>query len=320
MSRQRPAYALISPCFNEAQYIHDAIPSILQQTYPPTHWVIVDDGSTDASPLIMKEYSSEHPWITILSLPTRERRNVGAGAARAINVGLASLAINQYEYIGVFDLDIVLPPAYYERVIQVMSVDQRLGSFTGKPYRYIQSTSSSKDDTLIPETIGDDISVGATKFYRTECLEDIGGITEQFMWDVIDCHMARIRGWKVKSSDEEALRFIHLRPMGSSDNSLWTGRMRHGEALYYIGASPVFAIASAVSRLKQKPVLISSLGIIAGYLSAAIRRGPRYQDREFRQFLRKYHRLCLTRGKARAVRRIEREYEPRWRPRSRVKG
>lgn len=317
MSRQRPTYALISPCFNEAQNLHDAIQSVLRQTYPPTHWVIVDDGSTDASPLIMKEYSDKHPWITTLSLSTRERRNVGAGAARAINAGLASIVINQYEYVGVFDLDIVLPPTYYESVIQVMSVDPRLGSFTGKPYRYVRCMSSSKGNTLIPETIGDDITGGATKFYRAKCLEDIGGITEQFCWDVIDCHMARIRGWKVKSSNEEALRFIHLRPMGSSDNSLWTGRMRHGEALYYIGVSPVYAIASAVNRvMKQKPVLISSLGIIVGYLSAAIRRVPRYQDREFREFLRKYHRLCLTRGKARAVRAIEREYEPRWRART----
>jgi biofilm PGA synthesis N-glycosyltransferase PgaC len=320
VSRRRPAYALISPCLNEARYLHDTIQSILRQTYPPTQWVMVDDGSTDASPLIMKEYSARYPWITTLSLPTTERRNVGTGAARAINAGLASIAINQYEYVGVFDLDILLPPMYYERVIQVMGDDTRLGSFTGKPYHYVRCISRGKGNTLKPETIGDDISVGATKFYRTGCFEDIGGITEQFMWDVIDCHMARIRGWKVKSSDEEALRFIHLRPMGSGENSLWTGRMKHGEALYYIGASPVFAIASAANRVKQRPVLISSLGIIAGYLSAAMRRVPRYQDREFRQFLRKYHRLCLTRGKARAVSKIEREYEPRWRPRKRVRG
>ena len=44
------------------------------------------------------------------------------------------------------------------------------------------------------------------------------------LWDAIDCHMARMKGWKAVSWDHPDLNFEHLRPMGSSEVSIWEGR------------------------------------------------------------------------------------------------
>ena len=108
--------------------------------------------------------------------------------------------------------------------------------------------------------------------------------------------------------DEPELRFIHLRPMGSSDKGILTGRLRHGFGQYFMGTSLLYMTASAVFRLRQPPVVIGGLASWWGYVRSLLQRRPRYVDPEFRRYLREYHWLCLTRGKRRAVEDIRRRY------------
>ena len=101
------------------------------------------------------------------------------------------------------------------------------------------------------------------------------------------------------SWDEPDLRFVHLRPMGSSQQSIYTGRMRHGSGQYFMGTGFVFMTASAVSRLNQKPYVLGSMAMLWGWLkSSAMQRKPRYGDAEFRRFLRQYHWRVLLVGKS----------------------
>ena len=85
------------------------------------------------------------------------------------------------------------------------------------------------------ERHGDDTSLGMTKFYRVACFKAIGGFVREVMWDGIDCHRCRMKGWIACSWDEPELRFVHLRPMGSSQQSIYAGRMRHGSGQYFMG-------------------------------------------------------------------------------------
>ena len=48
-----PSYVLITPARNEEAFIEKAIESVVHQTILPLKWVIVDDGSTDATPDIV---------------------------------------------------------------------------------------------------------------------------------------------------------------------------------------------------------------------------------------------------------------------------
>ena len=59
---------------------------------------------------------------------------------------------------------------------------------------------------------GDENAIGASKFYRRECFEEIGGFIKQVMWDGIDGHRCRQLGWIAMSWDEPDIRFTHLRP------------------------------------------------------------------------------------------------------------
>jgi hypothetical protein len=147
------------------------------------------------------------------------------------------------------------------------------------------------------------------------CFREIGGFVRQVMWDGIDCHRARMLGWLAESVPDESLRFIHLRPQGSSHKGIWTGRVRVGFGQWFMGTSPVYYLASAIRRLLDHPAFVGSAAMIWGYASSALRGAPRYGDLEFRRFLRRYQRTCMWMGKRAATRAINEEQAAVWRAR-----
>ena len=163
--------------------------------------------------------------------------------------------------------------------------------------------------------IGDEMAVGASKFYRTECFRQIGGFVRHVMWDGIDSHRCRMLGWIACSWDHPDLRMIHLRPMGSSGEGWWRGRMRHGAGQHFMGTGLAYITASAVYRMTRPPRILGGLAIWCGYIQSMVARSPRYNDRVFRRFLRRYQRDCLLRGKEKATRRLDDRQNVNWQPR-----
>lgn len=303
-------YALITPCRDEAAYARRTLDSVVAQTVPPARWMIVDDGSTDGSPEILAEYAAKYPYIHIVRRQDRGGRLVGPGVIDAFYTGYDTITPGEFSYVCKFDLDLDLPPRYFESLIEHMESDPRLGTCSGKPYFLDKRTGR-----MISEKCGDDMSVGMTKFYRTTCFEEIGGFVREVMWDGIDCHRCRMLGWKAWSRDDEELRFIHLRPMGSSQQSIWTGRMRHGYGQYFMGSSLAYMTASALYRMTRPPFVVGGLAMWIGYVRAMLTGKGRYDDPAFRRLLRRYQWKALLQGKRRAIAAIEHEYEPVWRER-----
>ena len=287
-------YVLISPCRNEAEFMRQTLDGVIAQSVRPAHWVIVDDGSTDETPAILSEYASRHDWISIVTRADRGHRAVGPGVIDAFYSGYQTIDRSLYDFVCKLDLDLRLPPRYFELLMQRMNADQRIATCSGKSYIY-------EGDDLIYERHGDDTSLGMTKFYRLDRFEKIGGFVRQVMWDGIDCHLCRMHGWIACSWDEPELRFVHLRPMGSSQQGIFTGRMRHGYGQYFMGTGFLYLTASAVSRINQKPYLLGSLAIIWGWIKSAALMKPRYENPEFRRFLRRYQLRSLFLGKQRAI-------------------
>jgi hypothetical protein len=106
-------------------------------------------------------------------------------------------------------------------------------------------------------------------------------------------------GYRTASLHDPELRIIHLRLMGSSDRSVYRGRLRAGGGQWFMGSSLLYVVASSVLRMRERPYVIGGLLMIAGYLWGALSRSPRFEDREFRKGLRdwQYRRLlALIRG------------------------
>ena len=303
-----PRYLVISPCRDEAAFARRTLDSITHQTILPAEWVIVDDGSTDATPAILAEYAARFPWIRVVRREDRGQRSVGPGVIDAFYAGYRTTDPACFEYVCKLDLDLDIPPRYFEILLRKMEGFPRLGTCSGKPWF------PGPDGKLVSEACGDEMSVGMIKLYRTECFRQIGGFVREVMWDGIDCHRCRMLGWIAESYDELDLRFIHLRPMGSSQQSVWTGRLRHGYGQWFMGTGLAYMTASALFRMTRPPLVVGGLGMWIGYVSSLLRGKERYEDRDFRRFLRRYQLDCLVHGKHRATQRLDARQAARWTP------
>ena len=74
-------FSIIIPVFNVEKYLHECLDSVLGQTFPDWEAVCVNDGSTDCSADILKEYSTKDNRFQIIEQP-----NAGLSAAR--NTGM----------------------------------------------------------------------------------------------------------------------------------------------------------------------------------------------------------------------------------------
>ncbi len=299
-------YVLISGCRDEAEHMQVTIDSVINQTVLPTKWIIVDDNSVDETPKILAEAASKYPFIEVIRNNREGGRRVGPAVIEAFYVGYRTIKPEEYDYVCKFDMDLDIPPQYFEILMERMEVNPRIGTCSGKPYF------RGKQGQLISEKCGDEASVGMTKFYRVECFKQIGGFVREVMWDGIDCHRCRMLGWIAVSWDDPDLRFIHLRPMGSSHKGLLTGRMRHGFGQYFMGTGLLYLMASALYRMTRPPIFIGGLGIILGYLQSMWLQKPQYKDLEFRQFLRQYQWNCLLKGKIKATRELNQAQAEKW--------
>jgi poly-beta-1,6-N-acetyl-D-glucosamine synthase len=313
MSGKRQTYCIVSPVRDEEKYMRRTLESVVNQTVPPDLFVIVDDGSTDATPKILAEYEAKYPYIKVIQRKNRGQRRVGGGVVEAFYEGWEVAKPYNHDFLTKLDMDLDLPRGYFERLLELMAADPRLGTVSGKAYYPgPTNTDESFEGELISEHIGDDVSLGMTKFWRREYFDEIGGLVPQVLWDGIDCYKGRMLGWKARSIDEPGLRFLHLRPMGSSDKSIVKGRMRLGTGQWMMGSSPAFVLAAAAHRARHRPFVIGALATLYGWAKAGLTGQPRIADPEFRKHLRAYQWSFLVRGRNAAMERAEAAGEARW--------
>src|SRR5262249_33686130 len=143
-------YVLISPCRDEAAFMRRTLDSVAAQTVPPALWVVVDDGSTDETPRILEEYSRKLPYLKVVRRTDRGRRAVGPGVVDAFYQGLETLDLDDYDYLCKLDMDLDLPPRYFELLMRRMEREPRLGTCSGKPW-FIHPSSGER----VPEVCGD---------------------------------------------------------------------------------------------------------------------------------------------------------------------
>ena len=106
-------YVLVTPAHNEERFITKTLESVVSQSSLPERWVIVNDGSTDATAEIVRTYAQRFPWIQLVN-----RRSEWIGILQrkvhAFNTGLEEVESLDFDVIGNLDADISFDPDYLE--------------------------------------------------------------------------------------------------------------------------------------------------------------------------------------------------------------
>lgn len=273
--------AIVSPVRDEARYVRNTLDAMLAQTVQPQEWLFVDDGSQDDTPKILSSYASMNPWIRVVRRDDRGFRQLGSGVIAAFNYGRERLSNPDYQYIAKLDGDMSFPPRYLEIMLARLENDAQLAAVSGKVFR-------PEGGGLVEEFIIDEMVAGQFKLYKRSAFDAIGGFPQTILWDGIDIHKCRIKGFRTLSFNDANARLIHHRLMGSSDANVFKGRARLGRGIWFMGYHPLYAVASGVFRMREKPYVIGGLIMIFSYFGAALRHDPQFEDREFIRDLRKW--------------------------------
>ncbi len=179
MNNQSKNPGLISciiPVYNREQLIVECVNSLLAQSYDDYEVIIVDDGSTDQTPAIIKNLATEHPD----KIKTFSQSNQGPGAARQLGLDHA-----QGEYLQFLDSDDLILPSKFELFVQAFEGGNKpdiVYSTThyyeiGNPQSYIIWKQTNKPlDSLLPQFFQERIWGTATPIYKHSIVKQAGRI------------------------------------------------------------------------------------------------------------------------------------------------
>lgn len=168
--------AVIVPCYNEADTVAATCDSLLALDYPAEKLeiILVDDGSTDATPAAMARFA-EHPQIRII-------HKENGGKHTALNVGIAA---TNAEIVGCLDADSFVEPDALREIIPTFA-DPNIMATTAamsvhKPKTFIQHMQNAEyilGITLrhtLASINGLYVTPGPFSFYRHSVIEELGG-------------------------------------------------------------------------------------------------------------------------------------------------
>lgn len=271
-------YVIITPARNEAGHLPATIRSVAGQTVTPHAWVIVDDGSTDETPLIIEAACAQFPWIKRVRRSDRGGRKPGTGVIEAFYDGYALVGQARWDFLVKLDADLAFEPSYFEQCFDCFKADPRLGIAGGTICNDVNGAllvESEKDPAFHVR--------GATKIYRRACWDQIGGLIKAPGWDTLDELKANMLGWTTRSLPQ--IKLTHFRPAGNADGA-WKNWVKNGRANYITGYHPFFMLCKCLKRTLQKPYGVAAAGLLFGFVAGYLKREPQVNDPALIKYVR----------------------------------
>ena len=257
-----------------AETLGATIDSIMQQSVPPDFLVVVNDGSTDQTPLIIQEKLELYGKIHIIDTgsKTRDIRRVPA----LLNLGLGfSEKMPKTDYMMISGDDIELTKEYAQSMMGHLDADRKLVVASG--------------EWKEPGGRLEAMPTGAGRFVRTSFMVKIGNrYPVAYGWEPWILYKAMELGYSVAAFPNE--RYNHLRPYRTINLFGW------GRGMYSLGFSFYFVLLrflinfiwSRHGTQSRK----ASVSMLVGYLSARISpdnlRGMVITDKGLKDFVKRY--------------------------------
>jgi len=271
-------YILVTPCKNEEESLPKLAESVINQTIKPVIWVIVDDGSTDRTPYVLKDLTLKYTWIKSLKL-NEKPRDLGVHVSQVYRTGF-DYAINhcadndiRYKYIGSVDADITFDSNYFGSLISEFEKNPNLGICSGHVGNIINGE-------IIWSNFNKDLPSGGARLWRKKCFEDTGGYLLTCSPDSVSNVKAKIRGWD--TSQFEHIKMISTRAYASAEGQ-WKGYKKLGTNNYFIGYTPTHVLLKGIKLLYSKNHYFKNgvgLAYINGYFTEYLKHAPRIEDEE----------------------------------------
>jgi glycosyltransferase involved in cell wall biosynthesis len=112
INQELPLVGVIVPVYNVGKYISRCLESLMTQTYPALHILLVDDGSTDESGSVCDDYVRRFPQFKVI-------HKEHSGVADTRNTGLDRI---EGDYIGFVDPDDYIPPDYFRILVEMSMI------------------------------------------------------------------------------------------------------------------------------------------------------------------------------------------------------
>lgn len=215
-----PLISIVTPSYNQGQYLEETIRSVLDQGYPNLEYIIIDGGSTDNSAGIIKKYESKLSfWIS----------EKDSGQANAINKGLKYCTGEVFNWLN--SDDYLEPGALFKIAAafnnkQVQVVAGKVRNFSTTEEEFVSNQHLSAKGLMCWEPGVQFVQPGV--WMRRSMVEACGGIDEHyhyaFDWDLYIRYLSKFP--EVKYLDDV---MVHFRLHDNSKTNSFISRFAEEE-------------------------------------------------------------------------------------------
>lgn len=261
--------SIIIPCYNQAEYVKEAIESALNQTYENIEIVVINDASTDNSAEVIKEFANKNLKIIFLD------EKVNKGVVKSRNLAIEKCS---GDYILPVDADDKIAPTFVEKAVKILDEDDEIRIVYSRIMFFGAINKELKLEKFNPNRIIFNNCISNTAVYRKSDFASVGGYKDYMKDGWEDWNMwlsiLEIAPNKEKCAYQIDEFMCFYRQFGGGSrsdfnldtkNKLYVNMVANHPSLYSNSGDFYKYVSKATpSKLQKKNRLIRNLAIFSG--------------------------------------------------------